>query len=394
LLDYLAVHLSDSGYDLKKTIELICTSEAYQSQTPVSNASSQAIVNVFRGPTARRMTAEQFMDTVWQVTNAAPMRFDAAVLRFKHPESKSIVVSNTKPNGQWIWSHAEAAKGAPAGETITVRKKLELKPIPNRAVAAVSCDNQLTLYVNGKLVLSDDNWETVDVVNLQPHLKEGTNELLIVAKNGGTDPNPAGLLFEARLIGPQGSVQTIGTDAGWQWTKAQPDARGRFAKQEKQEPDWQPVAVIPNADLWNKSIGGQFVGLLSAAAASDAPMVRASLMKNDAFMTALGRPTRDQIVSMRPSELTTLEAIDLANGQTLADAIARGAAQLVERFKLKESGGTQSFVKWLFAFTLSREPTTDEFEVAQEVLGADPTPEKVEDLLWSMFMLPEYQLVR
>ena len=32
LLDYLAVHLADNGYDLKKTLELIATSQAYQSQ--------------------------------------------------------------------------------------------------------------------------------------------------------------------------------------------------------------------------------------------------------------------------------------------------------------------------------------------------------------------------
>ena len=54
-------------------------------------------------------------------------------------------------------------------------------------------------------------------------------------------------------------------------------------------------------------------------------MVRASLVKSDALMRALGRPNRDQIVSMRPSDLTTLEAIDLANGETLATAIERGA---------------------------------------------------------------------
>ena len=35
-------------------------------------------------------------------------------------------------------------------------------------------------------------------------------------------------------------------------------------------------------------------------------------------MRSLGRPLREQIVSMRPTDLTTLEAVDLANGPTLA----------------------------------------------------------------------------
>ena len=46
-------------------------------------------------------------------------------------------------------------------------------------------------------------------------------------------------------------------------------------------------------------------------------MVRAALLKSNDLMRALGRPNRDQIVSMRPSDLTTLEAISLANGETI-----------------------------------------------------------------------------
>ena len=58
-------------------------------------------------------------------------------------------------------------------------------------------------------------------------------------------------------------------------------------------------------------------------------MVRASLLKSDFLMRALGRPNRDQIVTSRPSELTTLEAIDLANGQALANALKSGARRIV-----------------------------------------------------------------
>jgi hypothetical protein len=150
--------------------------------------------------------------------------------------------------------------------------------------------------------------------------------------------------------------------------------------------------------VWNQRLKSQFIALLNAAATSNPPMVRASLMKNDAFMTALGRPTRDQIVSMRPSELTTLEAIDLANGQTLADAIARGAEHLVDRFQLSSkpvsSEKTSALIQWLYAYALSRETTPDEMAIAQSLFGEMPSQDRVEDLLWSVFMLPEYQLIR
>ena len=107
--------------------------------------------------------------------------------------------------------------------------------------------------------------------------------------------------------------------------------------------------------------------LLASAVGQPNPMVRASLMKNNAFMTALGRPTRDQIVSMRPSELTTLEAIDLANGQVLADAIAQGAPRILERQQ-----DATGLTRWLFEFALSRLPTADEERLAAQLLGPQP----------------------
>jgi hypothetical protein len=38
--------------------------------------------------------------------------------------------------------------------------------------------------------------------------------------------------------------------------------------------------------------------------------------------------------------------------------------------------------------------TADEMNVAREILGEKPTTESVQDLLWIVAMLPEFQLVR
>src|SRR5205814_4382621 len=54
--------------------------------------------------------------------------------------------------------------------------------------------------------------------------------------------------------------------------------------------------------------------------------VRASLVPADALMRSLGRPNREQVVTTRPDQLTTLQALDLSNGQILADLLTRGAA--------------------------------------------------------------------
>jgi hypothetical protein len=127
-----------------------------------------------------------------------------------------------------------------------------------------------------------------------------------------------------------------------------------------------------------------------ATAPAAAPMVRASLVKATPLMAALGRPNRDQVVTSRPADLTTLEAILLANEQSLADEIAKGGGRI-----LAEQGpAPDRIASWIFSAALSRSPTADEAAVARDLLGAAPTSENVADCLWSVVMLPEFQLVR
>ncbi|MEX0818885.1 MAG: DUF1549 domain-containing protein, partial [Pirellulaceae bacterium] len=383
LLDYLAIHLRDNGYDLKKTIELICTSRIYQCQTPPVERPPDTGRYVFRGPHARRMTAEQFVDTVWQLTGAAPTQYDAQVQRFKHQPHKS----SQSLTAQWIWSNAAASGAAPAGETITLRHQFELDKLPVRAVGVVTCDNSFRMVLNGKQIASDDNWETVEAVSPLAHLRQGENELLIEAKNGGSGPNPAGLIFEATLRFEDETTQAIASNGSWQWTAKTLDARGKW----KQEPDdWRAAQPVSNPGVWSGRVGPQLASLLNSAVDSSQRMVRASLVKSDRLMRALGRPNRDQIVTSRPDELTTLEAIDLANGQTLAEAIQRGAKQRLA----DPDSSAEYLMSWLCNFALSREPTPNELQLAEEFLGTKPTQQSVEDLFWSVLMLPEFQLVR
>ena len=67
LLDWLASDLSDHGYDLKHTMTLILTSRAYQ-MTATGMRETVGSEDVFEGPVVRRMSAEQFVDAVSQLT--------------------------------------------------------------------------------------------------------------------------------------------------------------------------------------------------------------------------------------------------------------------------------------------------------------------------------------
>jgi hypothetical protein len=212
LLDYLANYLADNGHDLKKLMEHIATSRAYQSQA-VPLATEIGDGYVFRGPELKRLTAEQFIDAVWMLTNTAPQ----------------------KPT----------------------------------APAAI------------------------------PAFPEST-----------------------------------------------PKER-RF--------------------------------------------VRATLVDCDPLMRSLGRPNREQVVTVRPEQLTTLQALDLANGQILTATLDRGAANIL---KANPKATPDELADWVFVRALSRKPTEGERAAARALLGEKPSSSSVADLLWAVVMLPEFQLVR
>jgi len=119
--------------------------------------------------------------------------------------------------------------------------------------------------------------------------------------------------------------------------------------------------------------------------------VRGSLMNANLLMRSLGRPNREQVVTTRENQLTTLQALDLANGQILADTLTRGAANLLKEYP-KASG--EMFVELVYQRALCRMPTAGERSTAGEIVGKVVTQEALADLLWTVFMLPEFQLIR
>jgi hypothetical protein len=212
LLDYMAVYLADNGYDLKSIIRLIAASQAYQSQAVALDAQPAGPDFVFTGPIAKRMTAEQFVDALWQMTDTGPR---------------------------------------------------------------------------------------------EPH--------------------------------------------------------------------------------------GNVAEFLTTDEKKDHVSYRASLVNSDLLMRSLGRPNREQVVSDRPAVLTTLQALDLSNSPLMAETLNRGAESVSQRFAGQDSGAV---VEWLYESALSRPPTAEERAIAVDVLGSPPTVQGVEDLLWMVIMLPEFQIVR
>lgn len=118
---------------------------------------------------------------------------------------------------------------------------------------------------------------------------------------------------------------------------------------------------------------------------------RSALVASDLLMRSLGRPNREQVVSSRPPLLTTLQALDLSNSPTLVKTLDQGATNLLARFEGKSA---PEIVDEVYLAALCRPPTEREQEVAVQILGDPSGKQGLEDLLWSVFMLPEFQIVR
>jgi hypothetical protein len=129
----------------------------------------------------------------------------------------------------------------------------------------------------------------------------------------------------------------------------------------------------------------------AAAGPPERQFVRAALVAADPLMRSLGRPNREQVVTTRGDVLTTLQALDLANGQILYDTLARGAANLL---KANAEATPEQMMESVYLRALCRRPTPEELAVGLEILGPAVTPESLADLLWLVFMLPEFQLIR
>ena len=379
LLDALAAHLADNHYDLKATLALICNSAAYQSQSEVRQPGQDDHGYHYAGPRAKRLTAEQFADALWQITGTAPEGFDAKVVRAR-------IDPSNKPTASWIW--ASGTNMPPAGEAVTFRHSLELAQAPLIAGAAITADNAYTLYVNGQKLKSDDNWETVEHADLTHALRAGTNEIVIYAKNAGDAPNPAALFFEAHWRFKDGHTGSLGTGTDWLFVRAKPDDHGQLREKETNT-TWMP-AMVESAAGWQERTAGGIGAALMMATSTNRPMVRAALLKSDPLQRTLGRPNREQIVSMRPEDLSTLEAMDMSNGPALAGMLTEGAKKLVAR----NWKSPEALVDWLYRASLCRPPARSELALARATLGPKLTPEGVEDVLWSIVLLPEFQLVR
>ncbi|MDA1215235.1 MAG: DUF1553 domain-containing protein, partial [Planctomycetota bacterium] len=403
LLDSLASDFVEQNYDINHVLELICTSRAYQ--LPAAAYATDSDGFIFVGPHIKRMTAEQFADAVstitgrWQSVTPAMFKPDG---RGQGGQLTAVALAKGEDSpqlpgvGEWIWSHKNAAQ-ADEGGRIYLRHDFDLDELPTRMAAVLTADNECVLYINNQQVAASENWSVPLTVELTPFLVKGKNKIAVEAANWpdtskgkGLDvkgANPAGFRFFAAAWNGELLTSTIESNASWRFSTTElPDWRtGEFDNEQ-----WNSAVPLEGTIPW--SLGESFSLIADPGLTSH---VRASLVPNDPFLHALGRPGREQVVTHRESLATTLEALELTNGNILYEQLQTGA---VRWFALANDADASDKPVWLiehlYIAALGRSPTADEMRVARELVGEPVAQERIEDLLWMLLMLPEFQLIR
>jgi len=406
LLDWLATDLADHQYNLKHTLRVLATSRAYQLPGVAVDPAATGDSFVFRGPFLKRLLAEQFVDTVFALTATRPGP-EAALLkrdgRGQGGQLGAVAAALTrilspplnydKPplsQAKWVWSRAEAREAAPP-QTIYLRRVWSLEQRPARAIATLAADNSIELYVNGKTLAKSENWKEPAQLNLGDVLVAGKNVVALKVVNGGPAPNPAGAIAEILVFGADGQPQTLlATDESWD---ASETAAAAWLEPGFDDPAWKAAAVLGDSTIepWRiaETIGrGLPIAQVSAPLPQDF-RIRAALLPLDPLQAALGRPSREQVVSARDTVPTMLQALELTNGNQLSQLLKRGA----EVWHARSASDSRDLINQIYLTALNRLPSAAEADLSVETVGKPATLEGIEDLLWTICMLPEFQLV-
>lgn len=365
VLDYLAIHLLENRFDLKKTMSLIANSRIYQSQTVALQDVAEPDF-IFRGPVARRMTAEQFLDAVWQITGGQPAGKKGPIPTIAGQPNQS---SRQTTFSNWIWD-TKSSSQAKGNATVDFFVEVSLSQVPAQASFVITCDNEFHLMINGQKIKQDTDWTSVEWVQVVRNLKKGKNQFRIVAKNHTDSPNPAALYVSFFLDRRHQPLN-------WKFKRS-----GQLID----------AIEVEQQGIWN-AVTSQILEK-EAAAQSTANhknvSARAAHYISDPLMRSLGRPNREQIVTSRDDQLSTLQALDLSNGQNFANILSQGARRRLDEFKKDPARA----IKNVFQLGLARSPKPAEMEILTRIVGENPTEESVSDLIWTLVMLPEFQHVR
>ncbi len=120
------------------------------------------------------------------------------------PQSKMKALLKQGPAPHWIWSAA-------GGESCVLRTTFEGGA--SAALLQATCDNSMTVYLNGARITQSDTWEAPVTVDVQKHVKAGSNLLEVEARNAG---GISGFVLKMVLTDANNKPRYIVSGNNWQ----------------------------------------------------------------------------------------------------------------------------------------------------------------------------------
>lgn len=119
----------------------------------------------------------------------------------------TLATAAAKPH--WIWP----GKDVQPNERVFFRKSFELPADVKKAQVAASCDNVLTLFINGEHVLQSNEWQAPAHEDVTRRLKKGEN---LIALRGINDASgQAAMILRLDVELADGKKLSIVTDKSW-----------------------------------------------------------------------------------------------------------------------------------------------------------------------------------
>ena len=124
---------------------------------------------------------------------------------YKRTNNSPIAIwsSDSQKNGDTTWFSRE----------FNVSNKIDTSEL------YITCDNEFSAYINGKLVGESSSWEQPKKINITSALRRGENLISLECKNHG---GPAGLIAKLVWTNDKGDPNSLVTNQTWKFTKSPP----------------------------------------------------------------------------------------------------------------------------------------------------------------------------
>ncbi len=369
LLDWLASDFVDHQYDVQHLLRQILTSETYRLPA-VHRTEGPEREYTFRGPAVRRLTAEQYVDAISTIT------------------------------GEWrVLRPKKAGLGA-------YSREWQLKSTPlTRALGRPIRDQVFTSRISDATTLQA--LELVNGETLSNVLHRGAGRML-----GEREPPPSNrfdsgdlrtekvvvdiditgakelrLLIEdvdsydpARVVAGWGNAYLVGP--GGVTPLASFETRSRVEKRTLriQKEDFPASLVAPTPSETVYKIAGKGYTRFRAVVGVDEISLTSEIGPRIRFFVFAEEPDRQNLVRVG------------SDGDRGADPGGQQPGIAAHR---SDTGGRQpeNIVTRLYRHAFGRDPSVDERRVAMEFLAPKVTSEGLEDLLWGIFLSPEFQYI-